>query len=264
MNRRTFLKGAFATTVVGATIGYERIHTHALDKTIIPVSIGLNQPLRLVVLGDIHFDPLYEEAYLAYVAREVTDLRADMVLYTGDFITRNALRLKDLAALLSQCRSRLGSFAVFGNHDRWAGGMPVYKALKDQEIRILMNQSYTLPGEDSVYLTGLDSFWAGKPDVNLFARSPVHSRHILLVHEPDSFAHLNDPRIKLQISGHTHGGQVRAPLYGAIVLPKWGRTYEAGLYTQNGRSLYVNRGIGTLFPHVRFNCPPEITLLEVT
>lgn len=264
MNRRTFLKGALSTTVVGAAIGYEGIHSHALDQTVIPISMGLNKQLRLVVLGDIHFDPLYEESYLSYVASLVTDLRADLVLYTGDFVTHNAFRIKDLAALLSQCASRLGSFAVFGNHDRWAGGGPVHKALEGQGIRVLINQSFTLPEEDSVYLTGLDSFWAGAPDVKILARSPAHSRHILLVHEPDSFTQLDDPRIKLQISGHTHGGQVRAPLYGAIVLPKWGRAYEAGLYTQNGRSLYVNRGIGTLFPHVRFNCRPEITIFEVT
>ena len=86
----------------------------------------------------------------------------------------------------------------------------------------------------------------------------------MLVHEPDSFAQLVDPRIKLQISGHTHGGQVRLPLYGALVLPHMGKHYETGLFERDGRKLYVNRGIGTLAPNLRINCRPEITVFELT
>ena len=100
--------------------------------------------------------------------------------------------------------------------------------------------------------------------MTLISRSPMTSRHIVLVHEPDSFAQLVDPRIKLQISGHTHGGQVRLPLFGALVLPHMGKHYEAGLYERDGRKLYVNRGIGTLVPNLRINCRPEITVFELS
>jgi predicted MPP superfamily phosphohydrolase len=85
-----------------------------------------------------------------------------------------------------------------------------------------------------------------------------------MAHEPDSFDLLTDARIALQLSGHTHGGQVRLPLVGAVCLPSWGKKYEAGLYTRGDQRLYVNRGIGTVKRHFRFNCRPEITLLTLT
>ncbi len=98
----------------------------------------------------------------------------------------------------------------------------------------------------------------------MIGKTPPDSRHIVLVHEPDSFLTLTDPRIKLQLSGHTHGGQVRLPLMGAVILPKMGHHFQTGLYQKDGRMLYVNRGIGTLAPHVRVNCRPEITVFELS
>jgi hypothetical protein len=268
MNRRTFVRGALTTTIAtaaGASILSYGSDTHDLETTTVPLAIGLSKSLRIVTLGDIHFDPLYEEAYIERVSNLVTGLRADIVLYTGDFITAHADRVGHLADLLSRTGSRLGSFAVPGNHEHWTGLGAITRALEKRGgIRVLCNESIPLPDEDSFYLSGIDSFWSGKPDLTIFSRTPDDSRHIVLVHEPDSFAQLDDPRIKLQISGHTHGGQVRLPFIGALVLPKMGQNYDAGLFIQDGRNLYVNRGIGTLLPHVRFDCRPEITVFDLT
>jgi len=267
MNRRTFIRGALTTTiaaVAGTSIYAYGNDTHDIEITHIPLKLGLNQPLRLVALGDIHFDPLYEEAYIERVSNLVTGLGADLIVYTGDFVTASASRAGNLADLLSRSTSRLGSFAVPGNHDHWTGLGTITRALEKRGIRVLCNQSIELPGEDSVHLTGLDSLWAGEPNLKIVSRTPEHSRHVLLVHEPDSFTQLDDPRIKLQISGHTHGGQIRIPFYGALILPRFGRDFETGLFTRGEQSLYVNRGIGTLMPHVRFNCRPEITVFELT
>jgi predicted MPP superfamily phosphohydrolase len=172
--------------------------------------------------------------------------------------------MHDLASLLARGTARLGSYATLGNHDHWAGAAAVSNALEDHGIHVLRNASIPLPGQDNVYLSSLDSYWAGRPDPSILARTPADSRHILLVHEPDPFATLNDARIKLQISGHTHGGQIRAPLIGALHLPKWGNLYQEGLYARDERYLYVNRGIGTIGPHIRFRCPPEITVFELS
>lgn len=231
---------------------------------VVPLALGLNTPLRVVALGDIHFDPLYEEAYLDQVAQEINVLRPDLIVYTGDFITGNLSRINDLARLLGKAEARLGAYATLGNHDHWSGTTIVTTAMDRVGIRVLRNECMELPGEDHFYLSALDSFWAGRPDVSVIYRTPKDSRHVLLVHEPDPFATLVDPRIKLQISGHTHGGQVRIPGIGALHLPKWGLNYQTGLYAQDGRYLYVNRGVGTLFPHVRFDCPPEITVFELS
>jgi predicted MPP superfamily phosphohydrolase len=267
MNRRRFIQGTATTALAaatGASLLAHGIRTHDLEQRTVRLPMGLNRPLRMVALGDIHFDPLYEEAYLAHISARITALQPDLVVYTGDFVTQHLSRMHDLAALLSRTVSRLGSFATLGNHDHWAGAGAVSAALEKEGIRVLRNASYPLPGEDDFFLTGLDSFWAGTPDPTILARTPATSRHILLVHEPDPFTRLDDPRIKLQISGHTHGGQIRAPLIGALVLPKLGRDYQEGLYARNDRLLYVNRGVGTLRPHIRIHCRPEITVFELS
>ena len=88
---------------------------------------------------------------------------------------------------------------------------------------------------------------------------------MVMMHKPD-FAQMlkEDPRIALQLSGHTHGGQVRIPLVGALRLPLWGRIYQAGFYDVGGLKLHVNRGIGTITWHVRLFCPPEIACFDIT
>ena len=268
MNRRTFLKAAATTTIVaaaGASVFAYSEDTHNIETVTVPLALGLGKPMRIVTIGDIHFDPLFQEAYLAHALAQVNALNPDIILYTGDFITRHANRMDDLSDLLALARARLGSFAVPGNHEHWTGIEYITHSLEWRAgIRVLRNETIPLPGCETFYLTGIDSFWSGTPDLTTFSRAPEHVSHIVLVHEPDSFLQLNDPRIKLQISGHTHGGQVRLPLYGAIILPQYGKTFETGLFERNGRHLYVNRGLGTLLPYVRMNCRPEITVFELS
>jgi predicted MPP superfamily phosphohydrolase len=267
MNRRKFLVGAGASALAAtaaAPVIWHQIETHRLQQRAVSIALGLNQPLRVAALGDIHFDPLYEVDYLAHVAASLTALRADLIVYTGDFLTHQTARMADLAAILSRATSRLGAYATLGNHDHWAGAALIMRELEKNGIRVLRNESIALAGEEEVYLSALDSFWSGIPNPHILEKTPVSSRHLLLVHEPDPFLHLDNPRIKLQISGHTHGGQVRMPMVGALVLPRYGELFQQGLYRRDGRLLYVNRGVGTVHPHVRFHCPPEITVFEIT
>jgi predicted MPP superfamily phosphohydrolase len=268
MNRRVFLRTVLGATVAGTAAGSVCAYgedTHDLDVVTVPLTLGLQKPLRMIALGDIHFDPTCDEAYLARVVDHVNSLGPDLIVYTGDFVTARLRRVKDQADLLARAQARLGSFASPGNHELWTNVDYVGKVLDDRAgIRMLRNQSIVLPNEDELHLTGLDSFWAGRPDPGIITRTTPRSRHIVLAHEPDSFLQLTDPRIRLQISGHTHGGQVRVPFYGALILPKLGRHFETGLYERDGRHLYVNRGIGTLTVHLRINCRPEITVFELT
>jgi predicted MPP superfamily phosphohydrolase len=270
MNRRAFLATAVGAAAVGvggtiACIAGAR-DTHEVEVTRVPLHVGLVHPLRVALLGDIHFDPLYEEDYIAGVVELVNRQDPDLIFLTGDFITGNAIVVNRLAHILAGLKSRLATYTIPGNHEHWTGLQPILDSMRLRAgMRILMNQFELLPGEKNVYLTGIDSFWAGTPDLGIFDRAPSDARHIVLVHEPDSFGMLKDPRICLQLSGHTHGGQVRLPLYGALVLPVFGHDYPEGLFVRDdGRMLYVNRGIGTLRPHIRINCRPEITMLELT
>jgi len=186
------------------------------------------------------------------------------VLFTGDFVSKSAERVADLAPILAQARPRLGSCAVLGNHDFWCGPGQISRALERHGIQVLRNAAVPIPDCPGWFLAGLESFWAGRPDASFLDRAPADARFVALVHEPDVFDLLTDSRIRLQISGHTHGGQVRVPFLGALMLPSWGRRFDAGLFRRDGRALYVNRGIGTVRFHVRMNCRPEITVLELS
>ena len=263
MNRRTLIKGLAATALAAATgTTIDAWDTHRVEVAHVSLTLRLQRPLRAAVLGDVHFDPVCDEEYLRRVITQVTNLDPDMVFFLGDLVTGESSRYDDLAAILARAESRYGSFAVMGNHEHIAGATTVARALEKRGIRVLLNDSVPLPGEDDYYLTGIDSYW-GSPDLSVFNRTPALSRHILLAHEPDPFHRLNEPRVTLQLSGHTHGGQVRFPVRGALHLPILGRKYDQGLYTRDGRFLYVNRGIGTLPPHFRFDCAPEITVFEM-
>ena len=267
MNRRTFVKCSLITTGIGlgASAGYSRfIERHAVEVVEREIALGLPHPLTVAVLGDIHFDPLYEVDYLVEVVAYTNRLSPDLILYTGDFLSRSTDRLDDLVVILRNAVGRFGRFAILGNHDHGVGADQVTAAFTSSGIPVLRNRSVPLPGMSDWHLTGLESYWTGKPSITPITATLPHSRHIVLVHEPDSFDLLTDPRIALQLSGHTHGGQVRVPLFGAVCLPSWGKKYQAGLYEQGVRKLYVNRGIGTVDDHFRLNCRPEITLLKLT
>jgi predicted MPP superfamily phosphohydrolase len=267
MNRRAFVKRSVlaAPVAIAAGAGYGRcIERQALEVVRLEVSVGIGGPLTVALLSDIHFDPLFETDYLEQVVARTNQLAPDLLLYAGDFVSRSADRLADLGDILRQGKARMGCFAILGNHDHWVGADQVEAALTSAGITVLRNRSVPLPGRANWYLTGLESYWAGAPSTASLMATPAAARHLMLVHEPDSFDLLNDSRIALQLSGHTHGGQVRLPFAGAIVLPSWGKNYQAGLYTQADRRLYVNRGIGTVGKHYRVNCRPEITLLTLT
>jgi predicted MPP superfamily phosphohydrolase len=236
MNRRSFVKRSLAASAaLGAVTGYARcLERHAVELVTVAVELGLPAPLRAAVLGDIHFDPLHETEYLEAVVASVNGLAPDLVLYTGDFLSRSAERFGELLAVLRTARAADGCFAVLGNHDHDVNADAVAAGLASAGVCVLRNRSVPLPGRAGWHLTGLESFWCGRPNTAALAQTPAGSRHVLLVHEPDSFDLLPDPRIALQVSGHTHGGQVRLPVVGAVCLPSWGKKYEAGLYARGG------------------------------
>jgi predicted MPP superfamily phosphohydrolase len=240
------------------------IERHGFQCEIVPLRLGLATPLRVALLSDIHFDPLYETGYLESVFAELAILQPDLVLYAGDFVTRTAARFGEFGAVAAKVRPPLGAFAAMGNHDHYAHVRQVERVLEASGIRVLRNDFAPLPRNDGWFLVGLDSFWAGRPDPALLARLPADARVLAIIHEPDAWDAVRDPRVRLQVSGHTHGGQVRLPFVGALELPTWGRRYDAGLFEREGRFLYVNRGIGTVTVHARVNCPPEITIFELS
>ena len=284
--RRTFIKRlAFSLPVLGMSggagaYGYatllERQQVQVEHRNI-TLDLGERGPrrCRVVALTDIHFDPLYEHDYLQRCVSLANAQQPDIIVLTGDFITRSSDRVDELAQVLGKLKARSGVYACLGNHDHWHEPQRIITALEQQGIRVLanahvrveLNGSGNKNGENAgeLILAGLQSVWGGRPDWSRAMRGLTgHDRILMLMHEPDYVNTLrHDPRIVLQCSGHTHGGQVRVPGWGALILPRYGRQFQAGLYTVGATKLYVNRGIGTVDEHVRFCCPPEIACLNL-
>lgn len=223
--------------------------------------------LRLVQISDFHLGTWLTRSLLAEAVQVVNQQQPDLVVITGDFVTYDPARYAPaLIGELSRLESRFGVLAVLGNHDHWSNAHIVAQAAGRAGITVLRNQAQQISLNGSaLYIAGLDSASAEHDDLELLlSRLPGGAPAILLAHEPD-LAEQNAAcgRFMLQLSGHTHGGQVILPYLGSPITPYLGAKYRAGLYTLNGMPLYTNRGLGTAEIHIRWNCPPEITVLTL-
>lgn len=268
--RRLFQTGAMMATAGGGAYGYgweiER-HRPVVERITVPLR-GLGtawKGFRIVQITDLHLEPLGVPGLLKTVVDTINGLKPDMVVMTGDYITHDASNLVNLAEPLADLKVPAGIFACNGNHDLWAGVSKVSKALGQHGVKYLVNDGVGFQRQnESLWVAGLDSIWGGSPRLSkALAGSPANAGAVILMHEPD-YADLisRTPKPLLQLSGHTHGGQVCLPGGRPLRLPAWGKKYAKGLFDVGNIKLYVNRGIGCLDVPVRFACPPEIT--EIT
>ena len=272
-SRRRFLGLLAGGAVAGAAIGtglYARfgaIHRFVIERHTVSVA-GLPAALdglRIAQLSDLHIDPYTGAPYLERAVAAVNALEPDLALLTGDFITDRADAIRDLAPLLAELRPRYGVYASLGNHDLWHGAPLIRRTLEAHGVPVLVNEGVTVAVRGArLYLAGIDSGWGGGPDMQQALRGhPQGVPVVALVHEPDLIDGLaRDERITLQLSGHSHGGQIRLPGFGAPVLPYLGRRYDLGLYRVGPTWLYTNRGVGVGGVPLRLNCPAEIA--EIT
>jgi uncharacterized protein len=225
--------------------------------------------IRISQISDIHMGGWMDKERLQRVVDLLLKQESDLILITGDFLTGHGFlsshkqAVVDLKEVMAPLAHTVPTFAVLGNHDYWTDAQAVREMLASCGITDLTNSVFTLTRENaSLHLCGVDDVWAG--DVRLdevIARLNDGSPAILLAHEPD-FADISSAtgKFDLQVSGHSHGGQVVLPLLGPPILPYLGNKYPSGLYQVGNMAQYTNRGVGMLSPAVRFNCPPEITV----
>jgi len=232
------------------------------------------QGFTIAVLSDFHYDEYFSEHPLRAAIKMVNGLHPDLIVLTGDFVSlrifggeeeKSAHAAEPCAALLRQMQAPHGLWAVLGNHDVYTDPDIVTEALRGRGIAVLANQSVPIEANGGrFWLGGVNDVFTGTADVEAtFLQRGQDEPAVLLAHEPDFADYVARYDVDLQLSGHSHGGQVRLPLLRPLYLPQLARKYIWGLYRIGGLTLYTNPGLGTVGLPVRLNCPPEITLLTV-
>jgi predicted MPP superfamily phosphohydrolase len=229
---------------------------------------GLPTPLQgftIVQLSDFHVGP-YVKAEDVHRSVEIANkLDPDLVVLTGDYVSGSAQHSAACARELAALKAERGVRAILGNRDFRHGAAMVAANLRQAGLDVLRNEHRWLKvGGADLYLVGIEDVWLGKPDLEAALDGvPQGAPTVLLAHEPDFADQATRHNVTLQLSGHSHGGQVRLPFVGAPVLPYLARKYPYGLRRVGEMWLYTNRGIGLIAPPVRFLCRPEITLLRL-
>lgn len=263
-----------------------------VDQITVPIQ-GLSEHLnglRLVQLSDLHYDGRgLSDRLLQQAIAASNEAEPDLVMLTGDYITNSTAPIHDLVLHLKGLQSRHGTYAILGNHDiagkKWRA--KVTQAMTGIGVNVLWNE-IAYPLGQALPIVGLADYWS--PDFQpepLLSQLHPQTPRLVLSHNPDSAAVLQAWRVDLQLSGHTHGGQVVLPGLGNVSqyapkiyarLPKpvqrrfpflrvCARTmrhweWAAGFHQVGTNQLYVNRGLGTYWPG-RLFCPPEVTVMTL-
>jgi predicted MPP superfamily phosphohydrolase len=219
---------------------------------------------RIAFLTDTHVASFVRRDFYREIVSQTMAFAPDLVLLGGDFVHWE----KDIPLLpetiLHGLHARDGVYAVLGNHDYWADADGVIAAMTAAGVRFLVNRSIAIcrpgsEGEERIWLLGIDEIYRGKPDVDAAFRA-VENREttIGVSHHPDIVDRLAGRRLDLLVCGHTHGGQIRFPFFGSVVVPSVHEArYASGFHRAGGVLLYVSRGIGAI-PPVRILCKPEV------
>jgi predicted MPP superfamily phosphohydrolase len=227
----------------------------------------------VAVISDFHYDPYFSVHPLHAAIPMVNGLHPDLILLTGDFVSvpvvgderKAAFAAEPCARLLRHMTAPHGLWAVMGNHDDGTDPEHVTRALQAENIQVLANQSAPIERDGArIWLAGVNDVLSHTADLTKTLRHvPAGEAVILLAHEPDFADEASQFPIDLQLSGHSHGGQVRIPLFPPLYLPELARKYVWGTYHVGPLVLYTNAGLGTVGVPMRLNCPPEITLLTL-
>jgi uncharacterized protein len=281
LTRRKFLYTGLLAAAGASAFGLDGF-VESYDPHVVRLEISLARlpesfdGFTIAQLSDFHYEEHFSVVPIRKAVQIVNGLKPDLIVLTGDFVTvpvfsarsfriRAANSAEPCAQILHALQAPMGKFAILGNHDVDAGATRITRMLANQQIPILLNQALPLErGSDRLWLIGVDDALSGEPDLGAAIRHiPHNDGRILLAHEPDFADESSLLSIDLQLSGHSHGGQIWIPGIGAPWLPPLSRKYPRGLYQVGNLMLYTNIGIGTIRAPIRINCPPEITLITL-
>lgn len=271
MNRRKFFKFAIyggACALVGSYPVFIERNIVRVNRYKIPID---NLPISfhgftIAHLTDLHLGFLVSESFIEGIVHRTNRLRTDVIVCTGDYVhERNSIReVEKVWPILSKLEAAHGVFSVLGNHDHWAdtNRSRYWLERTGQNIRHGCKPIYR--GRDRMLIGGAGDYWEDELKIDeTFSGSDESECRLLLSHNPDSVdTEFNTP-LSLVISGHTHGGQVVIPFIGPPMLPVKNKRYSSGLIATPRTKLFISRGIGWAIYPVRFNCYPEIAVLEL-
>lgn len=216
--------------------------------------------LTIVQISDLHYGKFFPVEYYEPILQQARKLKPDLFAFTGDLINskKDALAMK---GLLKGFKAPLGVYAVLGNHDMSAGPEALTRVLTHEGIRVLDNEVvYHKRKGKTLAIMGAAELWYGNRDRSAILNSKADAK-LFLAHHPDHYFLGKRSGAHLQISGHTHGGQIRFPFLGPLIVPSnQGRKYAQGFYREKNTVLFVTNGIGC-YPPIRTLCPPEIVKL---
>ena len=271
MNRRKFLK----ISLIGGVTALLGSYPVLIERNIVQVNrykIPIaNLPssfhgFTLAQITDLHLGFLVSESFVEGIVHRTNKLQTDLIVCTGDYVhARNTTQQIDKVwPILSKLEAKHGVYSVLGNHDHWADSNRSLYWLNRTGQNIRHECKAIYKGSDRILLGGAGDYWEDKLKIDkTFYGSDQNECKVLLAHNPDSVDTAYNTSLSLVLSGHTHGGQVVVPFLGPPVLPVKNKDYSSGLIATHKTQLFISRGIGwTIYP-IRFNCCPEIAVLEL-
>jgi hypothetical protein len=260
------VNAALSRTPLGRWLHY-RLHSRlALEVVDVPLGTrrGADAWPSIAFLSDLHAGHFMTARDLEAIAQLLMSLAPDLVCLGGDLINTRLEELEHLDGALRVLRPPLGVFAVPGNHDYYRPGFlhPWGEHLEARGVQVLINRGERVThGGRSFWVCGVDDLTEGRPRLGdaLLGRSPGEPA-ILLSHHPDVFQEASERDVDLQLSGHTHGGQIEILGWSPLHHSRFG--YVRGVYPRNDSRLYVGRGGGVTLLPLRIGTRSEITLLR--
>ena len=270
-SRRRFLKrlGWVAVGLVGADVAAqlaweERWVQLSRPRLTIP---GLPSAFESMTIGhitDVHHGPYLGIERVRQIVHLARSLKPDLWVITGDMVHREPKFIEPVWEAFSALQAPLGVWCVMGNHDHWEGIERSRAAAAQAHIPELDNTATPLRRDDqTLWLVGVGDKWC---DDQLLSRAlgalPEGAVAVMIAHNPEVASDMHDPRVKLMLAGHSHGGQVVLPLFGPLAVPN-DRRYTKGLVRTEVSQVYISRGLGMATLPFRLNCRPELPVYEL-
>ncbi|WP_442599311.1 metallophosphoesterase [Neobacillus sp. D3-1R] len=279
VSRRIFLRKVIGSLLTLVGTGYGgyfyahqieprllKVNSYTIKHNDIPKSFN---GFKIVQFSDTHLGFQYDLVQFKKMLRVIKKLEPDVIFFTGDLMDapNQYSHQEEIIPLLKDLEAPFGKFAIYGNHDHGGYGSNIYKNIMElSNFQILLNKSFEIKllDQNSIYIIGLDDAMLGNPNFDMALHNiPDDQFKILLSHAPDLADQTVEYGVQLQLSGHSHGGQIQIPFVGALITPPYARKYREGFYNINHLKLYVNRGIGTTRLPFRFMSKPEIAVFTL-